>query len=139
MTVPPGGHVFRKSFSIILFFCLFWSTAQAPAQCTRCGSLLRVTLSTLDFGSDLVGKRSTALRVSLRSLGIFPVNINRIGILGTGFTQTNNCPKTLPNGTSCIVSVVFAPQAIQKYTGQLTITYNGQAKAVVTLTGQGIR
>ena len=129
----------RKSLAIWLFFCLFGSTALAPAQCTRCGRLLRMSPTALNFGSVPVGKRSAALRVSVRSLGTFPAIIARISIVGAGFTQTNTCPKTLPNGTGCTISVVFAPVALQTYMGQLTITYNGTTKAITTLAGQGVK
>jgi hypothetical protein len=129
--------MFRKSLSLYLFVGLLCSTALAPAQCTRCGPLLSMRPSALNFGSVSVGKRSTALRISVRQLGAIPASIS--GITATaGFTQTNTCGKSLPHGASCVISVVFAPTAVKSYAGQLTVLYNG-GKAVATLAGQGTK
>jgi len=129
----------QKPLAISLFFFLLCSSALAPAQCTRCAPGLAMTPAALNFGSVTIGKHSAGRKVSIRSVGTIPASIGRIGIRGGASTQTNNCPRILPHGSGCTVTVIFRPIAAQTFTGQLTVTYNGTFKAVTTLTGQGTK
>ena len=54
------------------------------------------------------------------------------------FEQTNNCPASLAAGSSCTISVTFAPSVAGKQTGTLTITDNANGRAqTVKMTGTG--
>jgi hypothetical protein len=64
-----------------------------------------------------------------------------IGIKAIGdFAQTNDCPASLPEGSSCRVSVTFAPTEAGERPGALVLT-NGSDGLPMTLplTGLAIR
>jgi hypothetical protein len=54
------------------------------------------------------------------------------------FMQTNDCPASLSAGSSCTISVKFAPSVANKQTGTLTITDNANGGTqTVLLSGIG--
>jgi hypothetical protein len=90
-----------------------------------------------NFGKVNVGTTSTQTLV-LTSVGSTPLTINSISVSGTGFTQTNNCPSTLPVNANCSITVTFAPTAKVSYSGNLTVTDNGMISQIVAaLSGTG--
>src|SRR5579863_836024 len=91
----------------------------------------------LTFGSQMQGTTSTAQSVTLINVGPQPLTIS--GILITGdFSETNNCPASLTTGSSCRVSVTFAPTATGTRTGTLTFTDNAPSGTLsVALVGTG--
>jgi sugar lactone lactonase YvrE len=93
--------------------------------------------ATLSFSQN-VGT-SGALPLTIANFGGSPLDFSNISANG-GFTETNNCPTTLPGGSSCTVSVSFAPSVAGPASGLLTVTDDsgnlGAAQAV-TLSGLG--
>lgn len=99
--------------------------------------------SPVNFGSVAVGQMSQPQTVTLTNVGATTVTITSIAA-SANFTETNNCPGTLVTGTgtgsSCAISVTFAPQQSGSLSGTLTVTYTttgvtGPQTATATLTG----
>lgn len=109
----------------------------AAAQCTRCGPGLTVSPHSLSFPPQVVGTTSAAMTVTLRSVGIFPVTFNGIVSSGPSFSETNNCPHSLPRNATCHIRVTFAPTAIGTFNGATTIR-DSAGTQVVTLSGTGV-
>ncbi len=64
--------------------------------------------ASLTFAARDLGTVSLPQTVSLSNSGTAPLAVAGIGATGE-FTQTHNCPVSLPAGTACTVSVSFAP------------------------------
>jgi hypothetical protein len=102
-----------------------------------------VTLSptSLAFGSQPVGKTSTAHDVNLRNTGERPLSITRLALTGTNasnFAQTNTCGSSVKVGANCTISVTFTPSARGSRTASLSITDNASGSPqTVSLSGTG--
>jgi hypothetical protein len=84
---------------------------------------ITLSASSLTFAVQPVGIRSAAATVTLTSASTGVFNFSSITTSGP-FAQTNNCHSTLPNYSSCTVSVTFAPAAYGAASGALTILDN---------------
>jgi hypothetical protein len=97
--------------------------------------------NTLNFGNQQVGTKSPPQPVTLQNVGGTALKINQISIGGTNsndFTQTNNCPTSLPAGASCTIKVVFAPKAQTQDSASLDLRYQGVGSPQsVALSGTG--
>src|SRR6202521_2530692 len=62
----------------------------------------------LTFPPQTVGTTSAPKTVKFANIGIVPVNISKIQVVGY-YAGTNDCPATLPVGGSCTVTVAFTP------------------------------
>jgi hypothetical protein len=106
---------------------------------------LKIKPKSLKFSKTTVGTTSKPKKVKVsnpkgkKKHPGFPVLIELISDAGPGvFMQTNNCPASLPAGSSCSISVTFTPSAATKQTGTLTITDNGKGgMQKVPLSGTG--
>ena len=79
--------------------------------------------------------QTTASAVTLSSTGFSPLLINSISVSGdASFSQTNDCPTSLAAGSSCTVTLQWAPTSAGTFTGALNIDSNAPA-ATVSLTG----
>jgi hypothetical protein len=108
-------------------------------------SAVTLVPSPVNFGSLAVGQMSEPQTVTLTNVGATAVTITSIEA-NTNFSETNTCPGTLVTGTgtgsSCAISVTFAPQVAGSLTGTLTVTFTttgvtGPQTATATLTGTG--
>jgi hypothetical protein len=95
-----------------------------------------VSPASLDFGTQLIHTTSAAQVVTLSNSGDLALQISSISTTGD-FAQTNNCPASLPSGTSCSINVAFTPLHSTSETGTLTVSSNG-GSPVVSLSGTGI-
>jgi hypothetical protein len=87
-------------------------------------------------GLTAVGQRSAALALLVSNVGSGPVTIASIAVEGD-FTVSGTCP-ALAAGSSCTLSVTFAPTATGLRAGMLTIRSNASnAILVVALEGRG--
>jgi hypothetical protein len=106
---------------------------------TGTGSAPMVNLSStsLHFASRKVGTTSTAQTVTLTNTGNALLSITSIAVSGD-FSETTTCGSSLAAGSSCKISVKFAPTATGTRTGAVTIndTAAGSPHAV-SLTGTG--
>jgi hypothetical protein len=103
------------------------------------GAVSTVTLSpaNLTFPVQLVGTVSSAQTATLTNTGTVPVNISNISTSGP-FTETNNCPASLPVGSNCQIQVKFAPVKRGNANGNLTVTDDAEGSPqMVVLGGTG--
>ena len=93
----------------------------------------------LDFGSIVPGTTSV-LSATLLNDGASAVDITGVIISPTNktFTQTNNCPGTLPVQQTCTFQITFKPPDIFKYKATLSVSNSAGAAAALALTGQGL-
>ncbi|MGD1101618.1 MAG: FG-GAP-like repeat-containing protein, partial [Terriglobia bacterium] len=93
--------------------------------------------SSLAFGNQRVNTTSSPQSLTLNNSGNAPLQISSIDATGD-FSVTNNCPASLGVGTSCTISVSFAPTATGIMVGAVNITDNGvDSPQSVALTGTG--
>ena len=120
---------------------VFDNAAGSPHQVSLSGTgvfaTVSVTPTSLKFVNTPVHLSSTAQTVTVNNTGSVALTISSITIT-TGFTQTNTCVGTLGMGSSCTVSVKFAPLKAGAQTGTLTIHDNAlPATQTVALSGTG--
>jgi hypothetical protein len=88
------------------------------------------------FGNQLLGTSATQT-VMLESSGTAPLNIASISTTGD-FTQTNNCGSSVAAGSSCLVTIQFAPSATGSRIGTLSVSDNAPGSPHTTaLSGNG--
>ena len=106
---------------------------QSPA------SLLPTSLS---FADQNVGTKSRPQTDTLTNVGSTALSIEKIGITGADpkdFLETNNCPASLPAGTSCKIKVTFKPTTVGMRLAWLSVSYKGfGSPQTVPLSGTGI-
>jgi len=104
------------------------SISTFPAVGTSTGNLA--------FGLTSVGSTSSPETLIVSAFG--PVNLTNIST-STNFSEADNCPASLTNGTTCTMYVYFVPTASGTLNGNVTINSNGYFSQVntVNLTGLG--
>jgi hypothetical protein len=101
-----------------------------------------INLSPASLGfSQNVGTQSPPQYVTVLNVGSSALPITGINIGGSDpndFSQTNNCPASLPAGTNCQIAVVFQPQAPGPSSATLNVSYQGLGSPqTVSLSGTG--
>jgi sugar lactone lactonase YvrE len=96
---------------------------------------LSVAPASLTFPLTAVGTTSNPQVITLSALG--PLTINNIQTSGA-FSESDDCPGSLPNGTACTVYVYFSPTGAGNSFGSVTINDNGFFNAVSTVSLSGI-
>jgi Cep192 domain 4/HYDIN/CFA65/VesB-like, Ig-like domain/Beta-propeller repeat len=102
----------------------------------------------LDFGSRPQGTTSSAADVTLKNSGNIALTITAINFSGTNSSdfspKSDNCPiapNALAAGSSCVISVVFAPSGTGPRSAQLNFTDDSNnlpgSAQIVALTGTG--
>jgi repeat uncharacterized protein DUF346/ASPM-SPD-2-Hydin domain-containing protein/uncharacterized protein DUF1573 len=92
----------------------------------------------LDFGNQQFSSPSAPKAVTLRNTGVSPLAITSIAATGE-YTLVESCPRPLPAGTSCVISVTFTPTTVGVRQGVLTVTDNDPSGSQsVNLTGRGV-
>jgi sugar lactone lactonase YvrE len=99
-----------------------------PALSTSAGSLA--------FGLTSVGSTSSPETLILSAYG--PVTISNIQT-SPGFSEADDCPASLPNGTTCTMYVYFVPTGSGTSNGTVTVVTNGffSQTNTVNLSGLG--
>jgi hypothetical protein len=99
-----------------------------PALSTSTGSL--------SYGLTGVGSSSSPQTVTVSAFGA--VTISNISTNGA-YSEADDCPASLPNGTNCAMYVYFTPTASGTAHGNVTLNSNGFFNQVntVALTGSG--
>jgi hypothetical protein len=93
--------------------------------------------SSLTFSSQLVGTTSAPQVVALSNTASAALTISAVSVSGD-FAETNNCPGSLPAGSSCTISVTFRPTQAGTRSSTLTVTENATTSTqTVSLTGTG--
>jgi hypothetical protein len=105
-------------------------------------SVTSMSPTSLSFGNQNVGTKSTPQIVTLRNIGSSSLPIEKIGITGANpkdFAQTNNCPSSLPAGHSCRFKVIFKPTQQGPRSASLSVSYKGAGSPqTVPLSGTGV-
>ena len=96
-----------------------------------------ITSTALDLGDVPLNNTSAPQSVTFTNITGTPVPTGIIGVVGS-FTETNNCPSSLPAGASCTMNVQFHPAGLRVQNGSASASWDGQAFAI-NLTGNGIR
>src|SRR5579872_1046110 len=89
------------------------------------------------FPSQPVGSSSAAQTLTLVNTGKAALNITSIQATGD-YAQTNTCPATLANGSSCTIHVTFTPTVSGTRNGTLNVSDDAEGSPqVVNLSGVG--
>ncbi len=118
------------------------STKPQVVELTGSGTAIKVSPSSLNFGSQEVGTKSPAQTVTAVNKGSQEILYNSITIGGSDkkdFSETDNCTgRFIPPGGACKVSVTFAPTKKGARSGALYIVPQGTASPQpAKLTGTG--
>ncbi len=99
-------------------------------------SALSTSAGNLSFGLTSVGTTSSPETLTLSAYG--PVTISNISTTAN-FSEADNCPASLTNGSTCTMYVYFVPTASGSLTGNMTVNSNGffSQTNTVNLTGLG--
>ncbi|MGC2477449.1 MAG: choice-of-anchor D domain-containing protein [Candidatus Sulfotelmatobacter sp.] len=96
-----------------------------------------LTPTSLVFSSQQVGTSSAAQAATLTNTGKAALNIGSIQATGD-YAQTNTCPATLANGSSCTIHVTFTPTVSGSRNGNLNVSDDAEGSPqVVNLSGVG--
>jgi hypothetical protein len=117
----------------------FWVDIVFSTQATAANPQLKVSATTLSFGSVALNTAATS-SVTLTSSGTSAVTLNSASITGTGFSiVAGTFPTTLNPNQSLTLQLQFKPTAAGAATGKLTINSNSTtgSTATVSLSGTG--
>jgi hypothetical protein len=95
---------------------------------TGTGTFVQLVPTTLNFGTQPVGTRSLAKKITLTNKGSVTVDITGIAITGNDagdFAENNTCGKSIASGASCFIKVTFKPLAKGKRTADASVYDNG--------------
>jgi hypothetical protein len=104
------------------------------------GTEVKFSPTGIRFGNEKVGTKSVPIPVTMSNLGPSSVSITQIGFKGTDpkdFTQTNNCPNTLPPQGQCTITVTFTPTAKGSRSADLHVSDDDPGPQIVPLSGNG--
>jgi len=93
------------------------------------------SIGSMAFGLTAVGSTSSPQTVIVSAYG--PVTISNIST-STNFTEADNCPAAMANGTTCTMYVYFSPTASGNLNGNVTINSNGFFSQVNTVNLSGL-
>jgi hypothetical protein len=100
--------------------------------------IMEIAPNALSFAEQALTTTSTPQQVLVNNTGPAPITINSITTSGD-FAHTTTCDATLVAGSSCVISVSFAPTALGARTGTLTVSSNADAgDLAVALSGSGV-
>jgi hypothetical protein len=103
--------------------CFYNSTIWTPSLIPPVGCLnapITLAPASLTFPGQSVGVTGSPRVTTVRNIGTVAVTI--AGITATGdFIQDNDCPASLPAGTTCTIDVVFKPSATGIRSGSVSI------------------
>jgi len=111
-----------------------YSPAPQVTQTISISASTGLSPATLTFGDQLVGSTSATRTVTLTNAGTAAVTVGAITTTADFTHPSKTCTATLAAGSSCTISVAFAPKAAGVFTGTLTVGTNG----TVALSGTGI-
>jgi Abnormal spindle-like microcephaly-assoc'd, ASPM-SPD-2-Hydin/Beta-propeller repeat len=108
---------------------------------TGTGTFVKLTPSSLNFGSVPVGQTSSAKAVTLTNGGTTTLSITAIKLTGPNpgdFSETNTCGTSVAAHASCTISVTFKPAAKGGRSASLGVSDNGGGSPqLVAVSGTG--
>ncbi len=97
---------------------------------------VKLSTSSLTFANQNINTTSAAQTVKLTNFGGAPLTATITA--SSQFSAASNCPASLPGGSSCTISVKFAPTMTGPQAGAVTITDNAfTGKQTIALSGTG--
>lgn len=111
-----------------------YSPAPQVTQTISISASSGLSPATLTFGDQLVGSTSATQTVTLTNAGTAKLTVGAITTTPDFTHPSKTCTATLAAGSSCTISVAFAPKSTGSVTGTLTVGTNG----TVALSGTGI-
>jgi hypothetical protein len=100
--------------------------------------VVSLTPASLAFPSVSVGTSAAAKTTTLANNGNAALAVSSIQVAGD-YAQTNNCPASLPAGSTCSISVTFTPKASGSRSGTATISDSvAGSPQSVGLSGAGV-
>ena len=114
------------------------SPLSIPLNGTGTTSGIQVTPAAINFGSQATGATSFGQTITIQNTGDAALTISNIATTGD-FASSGSC-STVPAGTGCSLTVMFAPTAVGTRTGSFTLTDNAggdDTSQIVTLSGIG--
>ena len=158
ITLQPGQHVtfsviFNPATTSVATGQLTLSTdTGSPVNVSLTGKgvqdtspALTVSAPSLDFGDVQMGSKAVQ-QLTLTSSGTAPVTISSSTIAGHGFqissvtypTGINSWPATLNPGQQVVLSITFAPDSVNSFTGDVALASNASGgTANIPLSGIG--
>ncbi|MCU1304671.1 MAG: repeat containing protein [Candidatus Sulfotelmatobacter sp.] len=92
----------------------------------------------VNFGNQAFGVSSLPETVTVSDLGNANLQVGKISLAGTDFSQTNTCTAPVPPGNSCQINVVFTPSTVVQQVQQMTVATNSFGPSqVIVLQGAG--
>jgi hypothetical protein len=117
------------------------STGTSTVALTGLGTFVKLSGTTLPFGSVTVGQASAVKKVTVKNAGPNVVNFTSIVLSGANaadFSQTTTCGASLAAGASCAINVTFTPSATGARAATLTLTDDDAGSPqTVALSGTG--
>ena len=97
-----------------------------------------LTPPSLTYSKQVIGTTSAPQTATLTNTGNQPITISSIAATAP-FSQTNNCPSTLPVSSNCQIQVTFTPTKLGTAKGTLSVTDNAVGSPqTVALSGTGV-
>jgi len=94
------------------------------------------------FGNQTVNTASAAKTVTLTNTGPASMALSSSALTGTNlhqFAETTTCGSSLSAGSSCVISITFAPTVARVMSAFLTVTDNAPGSPHnVSLSGNGV-
>jgi hypothetical protein len=134
-TLGPSTHSITATYNGDANFGS--STSPALSQVVL-GAAVKLSTTSLNFGSETVAMSSTPQTIVLKNTGDIPLTFSAISIRGRNpadFTQTKNCGSSLAGGASCTFSVVFKPIHAGGRSAALTLYDNAPSKIQMVFFG----
>ncbi len=138
MTLKTPSRPMVAAFALLLVGVLAMGTARAAAPAVR------LSASTVDFGSVQGGNTSAAKRVTLRNVGTAPLAIQTVSILGLNvgdfFKSGDTCSfRSLAPSAACTMDAKFRPSFVGIRKARFSIPSNAPGSPhAVALVGRGI-
>jgi hypothetical protein len=133
-----GAHLVDAAYAGDIHYGASVSATASLTGTAPAGAGATLSVASLTFTGQTVGSTSTAQTVTLTNSGQAALAITSI-VATAGFQQTNTCGASVAGGSSCTISVAFAPTAAGSAVGTLTITDNatGATTQTIALSGTG--
>jgi len=140
---PLGNHTFTSNYTPPSNSIYTAATAGPIVLDILAEPEPTLTPSTLDFGNVLVGTAAAPRTLTLQNTGSGPLTNIAFSISAQspaapgGFGQTNNCPATLPAGSSCTIQVTFTPTSPVGHSANVSLSHGAGRAKYVPLFGGG--
>jgi FG-GAP-like repeat/Cep192 domain 4 len=148
--VPPGANcainvtfvptsTSTKSEAVIIEDSA--STEPQAIELIGAGTVVQFKPASLIFASQKVGTTSAPQMVQLSNQGAAPLDVSSVLLHGfhyQDFSETNNCPASLPSKATCTISITFTPNKTGIRTALVYVYDNGGGSPqTIPLTGTG--